>query len=511
MSTQIVKRHVDLVAEGARRSPARTATAGNGRRLTFGEIDARVGRLGAALRERGVKPGDRVALLATNEVEYLEIQAACVRSGFTLVPLNWRLAVPELEYILADCTPSLLIAGRGEEGRVERLAAAVGSRHLIGLGEPERLDAYDDLLAASEPDPEADPLELDLLTTILYTSGTTGRPKGAMIDRAGMTARVFVNATELDARADDVFVEALPMFHISAFLAYAYAFRGATVVQLPTFSPKAWLELQQAEKATSTVLVPTMIAMLLDDPAIDDYDTSSLRLIVYGGASIEPPLLRRALTRFGCGFHQQYGMTETGAQTILRPADHDPDDDERLHSGGTDAVSFEVRIHDPDDRALAPGEIGEICCRGPAVMSGYWGLPEVSAETLRNGWMHTGDLGYRDSRGYLHVADRRNDMIITGGENVYPREVEAVLSEHPAVREVAVIGLPDPTWGEVVTAVVIGDETPDEELRSWLRERLAGYKIPRRYVWAEDLPRNVTGKVLKTTLRSELGSAAPAA
>ena len=331
-----------------------------------------------------------------------------------------------------------------------------------------------------------------------------------MIDRAGMTARVFVNATELEARGDDVFLEALPMFHISAFLAYAYAFRGGTVVQLPTFSPTEWLELQQAERATSTVLVPTMIGMLLDDPVINDYDTSSLRLIVYGGASIEPPLLRRALARFGCGFHQQYGMTETGAQTILRPADHDPDDDEMLSSGGTDAASFEVRIHDPEDRPLPPGEIGEICCRGPAVMSGYWGLPEVSAETLRNGWMHTGDLGYWDERGYLHVADRRNDMVITGGENVYPREVEAVLSEHPAIREVAVIGLPDPKWGEIVTAVVVGDETLDEELVAWLRERIAGYKIPRRYVWADDLPRNVTGKVLKTTLRAELGEATAA-
>ena len=347
-----MKRHIDLVAEGARRFPGRTATVGNGRRLTFAEIDDRVGRLGASLRGRGVRPGDRVALLATNELEYLEIQAACVRCGYTLVPLNWRLAVPELEFILRDCTPAVVIAGRGEEERVGRIAAAAGSPQLAALGEPEQLEPYDDLLASAEPDPEADPLDLDLLTTILYTSGTTGRPKGAMIDRAGMTARVFVNATELEARGDDVFLEALPMFHISAFLAYAYAFRGATVVQLPTFSPKEWLELQQAERATSTVLVPTMIGMLLDDPVIDDCDTSSLRLIVYGGASIEPPLLRRALARFGCGFHQQYGMTETGAQTILRPADHDPDDDEMLSSGGTDAASFEVRIHDPEDRPL---------------------------------------------------------------------------------------------------------------------------------------------------------------
>src|SRR5207249_2019183 len=269
--------------------------------------------------------GDRVALLATNELEYLEIQAACLRSGFTLVPLNWRLAVPELEYILGDSTPRVLIAGRDEEERVERIAPAAGRPLLYALGEPQRLEPYDELLASAEADPEADPLDLELLTTILYTSGTTGRPKGATIDRAGMTARVFVNAVELEARPTDVFVEALPMFHIAAFLAYAFTFRGGTVVQLPTFAPGGCLDVLQRERATATVLVPTMITMLLDDPAIERFDPTALRLIVYGGAPIEPSLLRRALDAFRCGFHQQYGMTETGAQTILRPEDHDPD------------------------------------------------------------------------------------------------------------------------------------------------------------------------------------------
>jgi len=505
----MLKRYVDLVAEGARRDPGKTAVVAEDRRLTYADVDERAARLGAALRSRGVDPGDRIAVLAANELEYLEIQAAGVRSGYTLVPLNWRLAVPELEYILADSSPRVLIAGRAEEERVERVAAAAGTPLLVGLGSPARIDPYDEVLASAEPDPEADPLDLELLTTILYTSGTTGRPKGAMIDRAGMTARVFVNAVELDARPDDVFLQALPMFHIAAFLAYAYAFRGATNVMLPAFTPAGCLDVLQRERATSTVLVPTMIQMLLEDPASERFDAAALRLIIYGGAPIEPPLLRRALARFGCGFHQQYGMTETGAQSILRPDDHDPDDDEKLASGGRDAASFEVRILDLDDRPVPLSEVGEIACRGPAVMSGYWNLPEATAETLRNGWMHTGDLGYRDARGYVHVIDRRNDMIISGGENVYPREVEAALTEHPAVREVAVIGLPDPKWGEVVTAVVVGDELPDEELQAYLRERLAGYKVPRRWVWVDDLPRNATGKLVKTTLRAQLSEVAP--
>lgn len=502
-----LKRYVDLVAEAARRTPGKTGVVWLERRLTYGELDERAARLGAALRARGLEPGDRVALLAANELEYLEVQAACIRSGFTLVPLNVRLAMPELEYILRDSAPAALIAGRTEEERSERLAGAAGIGLLVGLGSPRRIEAYDELLAGAEPDPEADPLDLELVTTILYTSGTTGRPKGAMIDRAGMTARVFVNALETEARADDVWVQSLPMFHIAAFLAYAWAFRGATLVMLPAFTPRDCLETLEREGGTATVLVPTTIHMLLEDPAIDEFDLSALRLIVYGGASIEPSLLRRALERFGCAFHQQYGMTETGAQSILRPSDHDPDDDELLASAGRDAASFEVRIVDPHDRPLPAGEIGEVVCRGPAVMSGYWNLPKATSETLRNGWMHTGDLGYRDSRGYLHIVDRRNDLIVTGGENVYPSEVEAALTAHPLVREAAVIGLPDPKWGQVVTAVLVTDAESDEELESYLRERLAGYKLPRRWVRVDELPRNATGKVLKTKLREQLGQA----
>src|SRR5581483_8345205 len=221
-----VKRYVDLVAEAARRDPRRTAVVAGERRLSFGVVDERIGRLGAALRVRGLRQGDRVAILAANELEYLEVQGACTRSGFALVPLNWRLAGPELEYILRDASPRLLVAGRTEEERAEGVARGAGVPLVAGLGEPERVEPYDELLRSAEPDPEADPLDLELLTTILYTSGTTGRPKGAMIDRAGWTARIFVNALELAARDDDVFVEALPMFHIAAFLAYAYVFRG---------------------------------------------------------------------------------------------------------------------------------------------------------------------------------------------------------------------------------------------------------------------------------------------
>ncbi|MFD7407822.1 class I adenylate-forming enzyme family protein [Streptomyces sp. NPDC059866] len=497
-------RYLDLVRGAAARCGGRTAVTGHGRRISFSELDDRVGRLGAALRALGLAPGDRVALLAANEPEYLEIQAACLRSGFALVPLNVRLTEHELRFILADCSPALLVAGRREEKRAASLAADTGIPHLLGLGDPGELPSYDAALDAAAPDPGADPDDAGLPATILYTSGTTGSPKGAVVDRLGFTARVMINAVELEVRPGDVHQAGLPMFHIAAFLAYAHTVVGATVVMLPEFEPALALRTMEEEGVTTTGVVPTMAAMLLDSPAIDTADLSALRLIIYGGSSIEPGPLRRAMERFGCGFHQQYGMTETGGQTILRPADHDPTDTERLASAGTEAVGLEVRVVDDEDVPVPPGEVGEIVCRGPSVMERYWNRPDATAEALRGGWMHTGDMGYRDSRGYLHITDRRNDMIITGGENVYPREVEAALSGHPELGEVAVVGLPDPTWGQVVTAVVVGPTPDDDELAGWARERLAGYKVPRRWVRVDVLPRNVTGKVLKHQLRAML-------
>jgi acyl-CoA synthetase (AMP-forming)/AMP-acid ligase II len=497
-------RYLDLAAGPASRHPADIAVVGSGRKLTFAEVDDRTARLGAALRSRGLQQNDRVALLSDNEPEYLEIQAACLRSGFTLVPLNVRLAEPELEFILTDCAPSVLIVGRSQWGRAGNLAKEVGIEHVLGLGSPPDLPGYDKALADAGPDAADDPDDPDLIAVILYTSGTTGRPKGAMIDRSAFTSRVLINCAELQVGRSDVHLAGLPMFHIAAFLAYAHTVVGGRVVMFPDFAPQHCLETMVVERVTTTVLVPTMIGMLLDSPALEASPPADLRLIVYGGASIAPRLLTRALAAFGSGMLQQYGMTESGASSMLRPGDHDPEDLERLSSAGTAAVGFEVRIVDEDGKPLAEGALGEIVCRGPSVMRGYWNRPEESAVALAGCWMHTGDIGYRDQRGFLHIADRRNDMIITGGENVYPREVEAVLLEHPDVRDVAVLGLPDPKWGEVVTAVLVEPAPADAVLAEWARTRLAGYKVPRRWVRAADLPRNATGKVLKHELRAEL-------
>jgi acyl-CoA synthetase (AMP-forming)/AMP-acid ligase II len=326
-----------------------------------------------------------------------------------------------------------------------------------------------------------------------------------MIDRRGFTARVLINSSELDARRDDVHLAVLPMFHIAAFLTYAYVTNGGTLVMQQEFSPEEAFELMEHEQVTSTCLVPTIISMMTAHHAREKYDLSKLRLVIYGGSSIPPGALRRALAAFGCEFHQQYGLTESGGQTILRPVDHDADDELRLGSAGTEAVSVQVRIVDTHDRDLPDGELGEIVCRSPSLMVGYWNRPEATAEALRSGWFHSGDIGYRDANGYVHVADRRNDMIVTGGENVYPREVELVLSEHEAIDEIAVVGTPDDRWGQIVTAVLVGDDLPsDQALRAWAEERLAAYKVPRVWLRQSELPRNATGKVLKHELREQL-------
>jgi acyl-CoA synthetase (AMP-forming)/AMP-acid ligase II len=495
-------RHLDLVAGPAVRRGDVVAVVGNGRRLTFAEVDDRIGRVGGVLRGVGLTAGDRVALLADNELEYVEIQGACLRSGFALVPLNTRLAEPELRFILEDCGPGIVITGRNHGERGRKLAADLGIPNVLELGDDG--GTYDEALAGAAADPAADPPEPELPATILYTSGTTGRPKGAVVDRLGFTARVLINAVELQVRQDDVHLACLPMFHIAAFLAYAHVVNGAAVVMLQEFEPAEALAAMESERVTTTVLVPTTIGMLLDSPAVDAHDLSALRLIIYGGSAIEPAPLRRAIARFGCDMHQQYGMTETGGQTILRPADHDPADEEKLASAGTEAVGLQVRVVDDGDRPVPQGDVGEIVCRGPSVMREYWNRPDATADAMRDGWMHTGDMGYRDRRGYLHITDRRNDMVITGGENVYPREVEAVLAEHPDVGEVAVLGLPDPRWGQIVTAVLVDPRVGDEELAAWARERLASYKVPRRWIHLAELPRNVTGKVLKHRLRDTL-------
>jgi acyl-CoA synthetase (AMP-forming)/AMP-acid ligase II len=489
----------DLLTQGATRFPQRACVVESDRARTFAEADEHAARGAAAMRAAGVRSGDRVALLARNELEYLEIMAASQRAEAILVPLNNRLTTPELAYIVADCSPRLLIQGPGYAD----VAAALDVEHTWHLGDEGTGRPYDGVLAATEPMPRG-VLDSAAAGTILYTSGTTGRPKGAVLSNGALATRMLFIVVESGARSGDVFVQTLPMFHIAANISAAYAVIGGTNVMVTAFDPAEVVALLARHRATAILLVPTTINRLCDEPSLLTADLSALRLVHYGASPIPPEVLRRALRLLRCGFLQYFGMTETSGCTLLRPDDHDPEcHPERLASAGTETLTFSVRVVDGEDRAVGPGEVGEVVCRGPAVMDGYWNNPEATAEALRGRWMHTGDLGYRDANGYLFITDRLKDMIVTGGENVYPREVEDVIYEHPGVLEAAVIGIPDERWGEAVHAIVVprGAGPSGDELLDHCRARLAGYKVPKSVEFVDALPRNVTGKVLKRELR----------
>jgi acyl-CoA synthetase (AMP-forming)/AMP-acid ligase II len=490
-------RYLDLVSCGMAHGRDKVAlVADDGVRLTFGELDRRAAQLGGALRNAGLSPGDRVAVLSLNELEVTEIQVACMRSGFAAVPLNARLTAPELAFILGDVEPSLLIVGRTLADAAGAAMAAAGmSVPVVSLG-----GSYDEFLAAGEVDADADPTDPSLPAAILYTSGTTGRPKGAVVDRLALSSRIAQGAIDLRVRPDDVWLQSLPMFHIASVCTYATLARGGTSVQLSTFGVDEFLRLLVEERCTATGLVPTLIEMVLLDERTATIDHERLRLIVYGGAPISPGLLRRAMETFGCEFAQMYGQTEAGIVTMLQPELHRIADGDALASAGVAAFSWEIDVVGPNDESLAAGAVGEIVGRGPGVMSHYWNRPDATADSLRRGWIHTGDLGLLDERGLVRIVDRRNDMIITGGENVYPREIERVLLEREGVDDAAVIGSPDERWGERVVAFVVAD-VDDEELDRWAREQLASYKVPRMWVHMAELPRNVTGKVTKPALR----------
>jgi acyl-CoA synthetase (AMP-forming)/AMP-acid ligase II len=492
----------DLLRNPARRFPGRLCVSEGPRSITFAQADQRADRVAAGLRKQGVQPGDRVGLLALNDLEYLEIQVGVQRAGAILVPLNFRLSVAELAYLIHDSGTTVLIHGP-ELAEVAR-QLAVG--RTFYLGDHGHGDPYDSLLASTGESHDGPELEADAAVNILYTSGTTGRPKGALLTNFGLYARSVALALDIRARPGSLFVQTLPMFHIAANTAYSFTLGGSSLVMLKEFSVERVVDTLHDRQATHVLLVPTTINLINNAEAIEDQRFEHLDMVIYGASTIAPEVLRRAITVFGCDFLQLYGMTETFACSLLRPDAHDPDGHpELLGSAGTDAVSYETRVVDDQDRSCPDGTVGEIVARGPALMTGYWNAPEETISALRGGWMHTGDLGYRGDNGFLYVTDRLKDMIISGGENIYPREIEDVLYTHPGVLEAAVIGLPDEEWHERVHAVVVlrpGASVTEAEVVEYCRSALARYKCPKTVQFVDDLPKNATGKILKRELRT---------
>ena len=490
---------------------------------TWAGLNERVNRLTRVLQAAGLERGDRVAILLGNCPEYFELYFACARGGFLAVPLNYRLTAGEARQILAHADPRMLVAGQPYLQFAARLCgdlSGIGELVIVGgAAAPEESKyggrSYERLIAGASAEPVAPcAQELDCFA-IFFTSGTTGLPKGAMVSHVNLEANAYNQFVADGSRADDVNLVATPVYHMGAiFMAVTYMMLGCTQVILPQFSAIAWLAALARHRASVCLLIPTMINALLNEPAFHGSDRSSLRLVFYGGGPMPPAVLERTLRGFSCGFTQGYGLTETLEATFLVASDHLPDGSaaqrRRLASAGREAVGAEVRIVGDDGTDAGTGVIGEILIRSRSVISGYWRQPELAAAVLRDGWFCTGDLGYLDEDRYLYVVDRKTDMVVTGGVNVYTKEVESVLYQHDGVRESAVFGVPDDRWGEMLTAAVAlhaGRSVTEAELIDFCKERLAGFKCPKRVVFLAELPKNPSGKILKRELKPRVKGA----
>jgi long-chain acyl-CoA synthetase len=482
--------HTHSLGRAARFYSERTALVSTAKRTTFRELHARVGGIAASLRKHGFAVGDRLALLLPNEADYIELVYACAWLGVIAVPLNTRLSAPEIDHILTDADP---------RGLIRHSSMAVPTLRLewqLVLDE-EPIDAHGDSYPDAIYDPEA-------VLALIYTSGTTGRPKGVVVTHANVLANLNHVSYWMDYKEAGVYLHAAPIFHIADFpFMFGSPAFGASQVTIPKFSPQSFCETVERERVTHTVLVPTMINLLTQFADLENYDLSSLEQAGYGGSPIAPELIHRTRqTLPNLKLVQVYGLSETGFLTGLRDQEHTED---RLKSCGRPSPGIEMRVVDESGKEVAAGRPGEFVARGENVMRGYWNNPQETDRAFRGGLFRTGDVGYQDADGYFYILDRLKDMIVTGGENVYSGEVEAVISEHPAVREVAVFGIPDSKWGELVAACVVlkpGHLLSVDSLIDYCRRSLANYKVPRRIEFSDtELPKGGSGKILKRVLR----------
>ena len=492
-------------------TPGAIATIDGARKRTWAEVGNRTRRVAGALKALGVHPGDRVALLAPNGDIFIDFLFGTLWAGAVLNPVNTRWSAAEIAYSLVDSdTHVLLIHPQFLPQLAAIREAASCLRHVIVLGDPAeggtRLEAL--LEAADEPAEHRRAGED--LAAILYTGGTTGAPKGVMLPHRALMTYATDLANSGESAPGRAMLHTAPLFHVGAISGLlASLLNGARHLFLPAFEAGAVIGTIAEHRVTDLFLVPTMLQAMLEHPAFANHDLTSVEHVYYGAAPITAALMDRAIAAMPrVGFVQGYGMTETsGSISLLKPSDHGTGG--KVRTAGRVVPSMEVRIVDSNDRDVPPGTSGEIIARGNAVMQGYWNRPKETAEALRGGWMHTGDVGQMDADGYVKVVDRLKDMIVTGGENVYSIEVEGALASHPAVAQCAVVGRPDDRWGETVHAEIVlrADATP-EELIAHCRERIAGYKCPRSIGFREAMPLSAAGKILKAELRSALVEAA---
>lgn len=490
--------------------PHREALVVGDRRLDYGQLSDRCCRMAGVLAARGVRKGDRVALLLFNGNAFIETLFACAKLGAIAVPINFRLSSAEVEFILDDCGARVLVYHTTFSPLVAPIRRNTPLEHALyvtAAGDPMPADEdYEDVLAAAQALTSVTPVAQDDPHLMMYTSGTTGRPKGAVLTHGNTTWNAFnLLLSESALVTDDVVLTVAPLFHIGGLNIHTLPalYKGAKVVMHPHFDPAETLRLVERERVTTLFLVPAMWLAISQLPDIDRYDLSSLRVLMSGGAPCPITVIEFFQER-GLRFLEGFGMTETAPNACFLSSQ---DTLRKNGSVGKPLTHMQMRIVDADDQDVAPGETGELVLRGPNLFIGYWNRSEATEEAFRGGWFHSGDLACQDEEGFFYIVDRIKDMLISGGENVYPTEIEQVLYRHPAVREAAVIGVPDAQWGEVPLLVVAPKEGVHltlDEVRRFCEGKLAHFKVPKQVVEVPALPRTATGKVLKRELRRSL-------
>jgi long-chain acyl-CoA synthetase len=514
----LLRNIVDVLRINAKYYPNKRAVIDSPKEFTWKEVDSRVNRLANALMDLGCKKGDRVAILAYNTSEYIEIVFACAKAGLIFVPLNFRLSPREIRYILKDSAPGILIFGEEFADVVSEVRPSFPLNYICIEGDRDWATVYEELIQSSPPEErqsrmisEDDPAE------IYYTSGTTGLAKGVVHSHRARLEGALTCVIDGELNYDDVYLLNVPaLCHAAGWVwTLATAYVGASIVisKLRGFDPETILRTIQEYSITTLQMVPITIMELIEFPDIDKYDFSSLRMIFYATAPMPPGPLRKAIGIFGNIFMQPYGLTETGPNvTCLRKREHsigslaDEEAGKKIKSCGRPCYGKFVRLVDEKGQEVPPHKVGEITVKSMDMMTAYWNNEEETRKTIKDGWLYTGDLATYDEDYYIYLVDRKKDMIISGGLNIYPAEVERVLYEHPAVSQCAVIGVPNDRWGEEVKAFVVlreGQDATEDEIIRFCKDSLASYKKPRSVEFLDELPRNPQGKILKRVLREK--------
>jgi acyl-CoA synthetase (AMP-forming)/AMP-acid ligase II len=499
--------------------PDRQAIVFDEQRITFGQIADRVNRLANALSDLGIGSGDRVAVMQVNCNEHIESYFATAKVDGILVPINFRARAEELTFMLNDSGVKAIILGERYQDMLRTIKPELTTlEHQITLESPgEGFLFYDDLLANASDEERFPSADDDDVTIIMFTAGTTGTPKGVMLTHNSFSSYILANVDPVDMDTAEKNILTVPLHHIAGVQAVMAAiYGGRTLVLQRQFDEEGWMKLVQDEKVDRAMMVPTMLKRLMDQPTFKDYDLSSLKVITYGAAPMPLEVIKKAIGEFPkTRFINAFGQTETASTITMLPPDahdiHEGDPNyeqklKRLGSIGLPLPDVEVIIVDEDGKEVGVGDNGEIVARGERLMKGYWNREEATKETLRGGWLYTGDLGYRDDEGFIFLSGRAKDFLKRGGEMIAPEEVEQIIMSHPAVDEAAIIGIPDVEWGERVRAIVVikpGAELTAEEVIEHCRPRMAGFKRPEDVIFIDELPRNPMGKVLKRVLREE--------